>query len=250
MHDYAEAKQYGFDYFEPAVAEIAALSDSDFDALRQQVHALGLPCTSCNSFIRSLRVVGSHVDTAALRDYVAKSLDRCRQLQTEVVVWGSAGSRNVPEGFSRDEAWNQIKSFLRLAGDLAAQRKIVIAIEPLRKAESNIINTGAEALRLVHEVGHSNVKMIIDYYHMRVENEDPGILLQAAREIVHLHFANPDGRRWPKLSDKDPLYGRFFQLLRRIEYKGGISIEGKGTFQADAADSLAFFRQELQQAFA
>ena len=50
-------------------------------------------------------------------------------------------------------------------------RKIVIAIEPLRKQESNILNTGAEAAAgWCVDVDHPNVKMIIDYhYHLRVE---------------------------------------------------------------------------------
>jgi D-psicose/D-tagatose/L-ribulose 3-epimerase len=123
---------------------------------------------------------------------------------------------------------------------------MVIAIEPLNRSESNIINTGAEALQLVQQVSHSNVKMIIDYYHMRVENEDPEILVRAAGQVVHLHFANPKGRRWPKLSDDDPEYARFFRILKQIDYRRGISIEGRGTFDADARDSLAFFNQELQ----
>jgi sugar phosphate isomerase/epimerase len=121
----------------------------------------------------------------------------------------------------------------------------VIAIEPLRKQESNIINSGAEALRLVREVNHPNVKMIIDYYHLRQENEDPGILVEARDAIVHLHFANPNGRVWPKNAGEDPLYGRFFELVKKTGFRGGLSIEGRGTFEADAAASLEFFKKEL-----
>jgi len=122
---------------------------------------------------------------------------------------------------------------------------MVIGIEPLRKQESNIINTGAEALQLVHEVNHPQVKMIIDYYHLRIEKEDPEILRTAKEHIVHLHFANPNGRLWPKLPDEDAEYHRFFSILKQINYTGGLSIEGTGTFQNDAAQSLAFFHREL-----
>ena len=115
----------------------------------------------------------------------------------------------------------------------------------LEREESNIINTGAEALRLVREVKHANVKMIVDYYHMRRENEDPEIVLQARDSIVHIHFANPNGRVWPKAPEEDSEYGRFFEYLKQIGYRGGISIEGRGTFREDAAVSLAFFRSEL-----
>jgi D-psicose/D-tagatose/L-ribulose 3-epimerase len=245
VRDLETAERFGFDYFEPPAAAVAAMTEPEFQAFRTRALASRIRCTSFNSFVRTLKVVGDNVSPAELQPYLEVCLDRCRQLSGKIVVWGSAGSRNVPEGFSRERAWEQIKAFLRMAGDAARARQLVIAIEPLRHQESNIINTGAEALRLVREVNHPNVRMIIDYYHLRVENEDPEIILRARHEIVHFHFANPEGRRWPRSASEDPEYGRFFSLLKQIRFRGGISIEGNGTFQDDARASLDFFRQEL-----
>jgi sugar phosphate isomerase/epimerase len=193
-----------------------------------------------------MHVVGPEANLDAVSIYLNAALDRCRQLGARVVVWGSASSRNIPAGHSREQAWQEIKRFLQRAGDIAKSHELVIGIEPLRKQESNIINAGAEALRLVDEVKHPNVKMIIDYYHLRMENEDPDILVRAREHVVHLHFANPNGRRWPKSVDDDPEYGRFFQLVKQIGYTGGLSIEARGTFEEDGATSLAFLRSELR----
>jgi len=243
--DFEKAEQFGFDYFEPAVAALAALTDDAFADFAKRVAKSHLRCECFNSFIRTLTVDGPSVDNAALTAYMNSALDRCRALGGTIVVWGSAGSRNVPEGFSRDLAWRQMVSFLRMAGPMAQSRNIVIAIEPLRKQESNIINTGAEAFRLVREVDHPNVRMIIDYYHLAQEHEDPQILAEARDAIVHLHFANPNGRVWPKDPAEDPGYAPFFAMVKKTGFRGGISIEGKGTFEADAAAGLAFFRKEL-----
>ena len=202
-------------------------------------------CRSFNSLIRTLRVVGDDANLEAVSAYLDSTLERCRVLGARVAVWGSGSSRQVAPGYSREVAWSQIKTFLSRAGDIAKSKQMVIGIEPLRKQECNIINTGAEALRLVSEVNHPHVKMIIDYYHLRCENEDPEIVRKARNEIVHLHFANPNGRRWPKLPDEDPEYHRFFSILKQINYAGGLSIEGNGTFENDAAASLAFFHTEL-----
>ena len=245
IDDFAKAVQYGFDYFEPGAAQLATLTDQAFADFRNRVLASRLRCKCFNSFIRTLKVVGPDVNMDALASYVDSTLDRCRQLGAEIVVWGSASSRNVPDNYPREKAWDQIKDFLRHAGDIARSKNIVLAIEPLRRQESNIINSGAEALRLVNEVHHPNVKMIIDYYHLREEKEDPEILRTARKEIVHLHFANPNGRVWPKQPDEDPEYRRFFALIKQTGFRGGISIEGKGTFENDAVQSLAFFRREL-----
>ena len=245
IDDLGKAERWGFDYLEPAAAAVAAMSTDEFESARRQVLASRLRCRRFNSLIRTMQVVGPNANLDAVSSYLDLALDRCRQLGAQVVVWGSASSRNIPEGRSREQTWQEIMRFLRRAGDIAQSHELVIGIEPLRGQESNIINTGAEALRLVEEVKHPRVKMIIDYYHLRVENESPEILLRAREHIVHLHFANPNGRRWPHAADEDPAYGRFFQLVKQIGYTGGLSIEGRGTFEDDGAASLAFLRNEL-----
>ena len=97
-------------------------------------------------------------------------------------------------------------------------------------------------------MNHPNIKMIIDYYHMRVENESPEIVWTARKDIVHFHFANPNGRLWPKSPAEDPVYGQFFKMVKKINFHGGISIEGRGSLDQDGAASLAFFREEIKRA--
>jgi sugar phosphate isomerase/epimerase len=132
-----------------------------------------------------------------------------------------------------------------MAGDIARRHEITIAIEPLRRKESNILNTGDETLEMVRTVKHPNVRMIIDYFHLREENEDPRILEVAQREIVHLHFANPHGRVWPRDLREDDHYTAFFGYLKKTDYSGGISIEGRGSLETDGAAGRAFFREAL-----
>jgi len=237
----------GFEYLEPAAADIAAMTEEQFKEFSSAVMASPIRCEAFNSFIRrpDLKVVGENVPKDALHDYMEGCLARCRALGATVVVWGSAGSRNVPEGFSRDRANEQIAEFLHSAGEIGKKHQVVVAIEPLRHQESNILNTGGESLAMVRRVKHPNVRMIIDYFHMREENEDPRILETARKEIVHMHFANPHGRVWPHSMSEDDVYADFFRLVKKTGFAGGISIEGRGTFDQDAAASLAFFRQAL-----
>ncbi|MGH9431679.1 MAG: sugar phosphate isomerase/epimerase family protein [Terriglobia bacterium] len=244
-YNLGKATHYGFDYLEPAGAAIAEMDDAAFKSFKQRVLASTIRCECFNTFITRLRVVGHDVHPDALQEYVETTLERCRQLGGKIAVWGSARSRNVPDGFSRARAWEQIQLFLRMAGGVARRKGMVMAIEPLRHQESNILNTGAEALRMVRDVDHSNVRMIIDFYHLREENENPEIIWTARKQIVHFHFANPHGRLWPRSPAEDPEYPVFFNLVKKIQFRGGISIEAKGSFEKDAAASMAFFREEL-----
>jgi sugar phosphate isomerase/epimerase len=251
--DFDDSVRYGFDYHEAHVWEVANMPEGEFQKFKDHVLASPIRCRRFNLFIASwgdlaspaIRIVGPHADLAAARAYVERSLPRCRQLGAEIVVWGSAASRNVPEGFSRERAWAQIQDFLRMADPIARSQNITIAIEPLRTAESNILNTGAETLKMVRELNLPNIKMMIDYYHLRSMNEDPEILWTARQEVIHIHFANPHGRVWPKDPAEDPEYSHFFAVLKKIGYTGGITIEAIGTYEESAAAALAFFRREL-----
>jgi sugar phosphate isomerase/epimerase len=192
------------------------------------------------------RVVGNDVSMDKLTEYVSNALDRCKQLGGECAVWGSSASRNVPDGFSRDKAWEQIRDFLRMSDPIARANGIVIGIEPIRAHDGNILTTGAETLKMVHDVDRHNIRMIIDYFQMSSMHESPDIVLNAGKKnIVHFHFARLQPHGWPTLEDVDPGYAPFFANIKKIGYRGGISIEAPGTYAHDAASSLAFFRKEL-----
>jgi sugar phosphate isomerase/epimerase len=255
--DFDNSVQFGFDYHEPSVCEVANMPDADFARFKDHVLGSRIRCRRLNFFtsppagfdLPVIRVVGPDLDQAAIGGYVEKSLSRCRQLGGEIVVWGSAASRKVPEGFGRERAWAQIQDFLRMTDPIARANNITVAIEPIRASSSNILTTGAEVLKMEQELKLPNIKMMIDYYQMRSMDEKPDIVWTARKEIVHLHFANPSGPNhvsaWPKDQGEDPEYGHFFELVKKIGYRGGISIEAKGTYQESAAAALAFFKRAL-----
>ena len=60
--------------------------------------------------------------------------------------------------------------------------------------ESNLVNTAAEGLRLAREVNHPNIQLLVDYYHLALEKENPEIILEAGPAVRHLHFAKVTGR--------------------------------------------------------
>lgn len=62
-----------------------------------------------------------------------------------------------------------------------------------------------------------------DYYHLRRENEDFGILLEAGSMIRYVHFAEVQSRSFPVVDNE--YYGKFFDRLRSLRYDGRCSIE-------------------------
>jgi len=71
----------------------------------------------------------------------------------------------------------------------SGQRVLPSAIEPICKLESNIINTAGEGLQLVKAADRENIKLLVDYYHLVMEKEDPEFIVHAGSYIKHTHFA-------------------------------------------------------------
>lgn len=237
-------KAAGFDYLEVRVTEVAALPDDEFEKLIVKVKQAGLPVPTANLFLPpAIKLTGPATDKDQQMTYVRKAFARLARLGVQVVIFGSGPARQVPDGFSKAEGFNQLVGFCKRIAPEAKARNITVAIEPQRKQECNIINTAAEALLLVKAVNHPNLQLMIDFYHLAEEHEDPTIIIKAQKHIRHLHMANPQGRVFP-LTWEEYDYRAFFKNLRRIGYDQRISIEAKSSdFATEAPRAIAFLRR-------
>jgi len=237
------AQAAGFDYVETNASRVAALTDDEFGKLAAQVAQLRIPVAASMSFIPgAIKLTGPEVDPAKQMAYVTAALGRLKRLGVKVVVFGSGGARRVPDGFSKDQAFAQLIDFCRRIAPVARESGVTIVVEPLRKQETNIINTAREGLALVRAVDRPEIKLLVDYYHLAEEGEDPAIIAEAGPLLAHTHIANPTGRVYP-LSLEESLYAGFFANLCKIGYTGRISVEASTKdFAADAPRALALLR--------
>jgi sugar phosphate isomerase/epimerase len=237
------AQAAGFDYVEINASKVAALTDEEFQQLAAKVAQLRITVAAANVFLPgSIKLTGPEVDPGRQMAYVTSTMARLKRLGVKVQVLGSGGARRVPDGFSRDEAFNQLVDFCRRLAPIARENGITIAVEPLRRQETNIINTAREGLTLVRAVDRPEIRLVVDYYHLAEEGENPDILLEAGPLVVHTHIANPKGRVYPLSLDESP-YGGFFSNLCKIGYQGRLSVEASTTdFAAQAPQSIALLR--------
>jgi len=238
-------KEVGYEFVELPLAQVMALGDIAFNKLVKRLDNSGISCEVFNvCFPGDIRLTGNDVNDQIVSSYIQRALERASQLGTEVIIFGSSGARNVPEGFAVDEAWRQLVTMLKRFGELAVPYGVTVAIEPLNKLESNIINATLEGLQLVKDVGCENVKLLVDYYHWALENESPDVISAAGDFIRHVHFSKPEGRVFPKYTDPDlPLYTAFFNNLKAIRYDSRVSVEAYSKdLRNDAAHSLELLR--------
>ncbi len=241
----ALAKAAGFDYVELGTTEIAALSDADFEAAVAQVKAAGIPTPNANLFLPgTLKLTGAEAATPEQQmAYVTKAFARLERLGVKILCFGSGGARRVPDGFPKDQAFAQLVAFGKRIAPAARTHGITVVIEPLRRQESNIINTTAEGLALVKAVADPNFQLLVDFFHLASEREDPAIMVEAKAHIRHTHMANPTGRVFPLAWDEFD-YGPFFATLRAIGYTGRMSVEASSPdVAAQGPTSIALLRR-------
>jgi len=148
----------------------------------------------------------------------------------------------VPDGFPRDRAFQQLVDFGRRIAPEARANGITVAIEPLRHQETNIINSAGEGLDLVNAIGDENFQLMVDFYHLASEQEDPAIVIRAGAHIRHLHMANPEGRVFPRKWEEYN-YAPFFAALKQIGYDRRISVEASTKdLPAEAPVAIALLR--------
>lgn len=237
--------ELGYDYVELPLAEIMMLSEENFNHLKKRVQDSGLGCEVCNNFFpKTLRLTGEEVNMDMILTYAEKALDRAHELGVQYVVFGSGPAKNVPEGYSLAKGYQQVVNLLKQLGEIAGNRGITIVIEPLRKAECNLINTFKEGCRLAGDVNHECVKVLVDFYHLSEEKESLTNILENGKQFLrHVHFANPNGRVYPE-SMKEADYQAFFDVLKKVEYNERISCEAYcDNFVLGGSKALKLFRE-------
>jgi sugar phosphate isomerase/epimerase len=216
----------GFDYIELPLAQVMELSAQSFQELLGRIRAGGIPLEACNNFFPPMiRLTGEEAKQDAALEYVGAACERAAAMGARIVVLGSSGAKNIPPGFPYDRARGQLIELLVKIQDIAKPLGITIVLEPLNQKESNFVITAGEALDLVREVNLDNIKLLVDYYHMRMENENPAVIREAGKDLRHVHIAAKEGRRFPRSGDGED-YPAFFRELKSVSYEGRISVEG------------------------
>jgi hydroxypyruvate isomerase len=132
----------------------------------------------------------------------------------------------VPEGRDRGAAERVYVENLRYAAERAARDGVTVIIEPInnRDIPGYFLNTTTHAMRVIDEVGHPNLQLQLDLYHVQIMQGDLAHHIQAlAGRYPHIQIAGNPGRHEPDVGEIN--YPFLFDLLDEIGYSGWIGCE-------------------------
>jgi sugar phosphate isomerase/epimerase len=172
-----------------------------------------------------------------VRQRAVDYLRRCCDLAAEVgaplvIVVPSAVGKTVPVGNPRDERgweeavqleWGHAVESLRAAAEHAEATGVLLAVEPINRYETFLINTAAQGLRFISEVGSKAVKLHLDSFHMNIEESDlAGAIRQAKGVLANFHVA--DSNRQAVGRGHIDFKG-LIAALYEIDYRGALALE-------------------------
>ena len=136
------------------------------------------------------------------------------------VIFSALGKYKFPP--TKKARDNAVAALKRLA--IAAQAKgITLGLEPVNRYESNLLNTGSQALEMIKDIGEPNVVVHLDIYHMNIEEQDlVSPVLEAGNKLGYVHIGA--SHRGP-LGTGNIDFDSFFGALAKIGYKGTITFE-------------------------
>ncbi|MDR7543479.1 MAG: sugar phosphate isomerase/epimerase family protein [Armatimonadota bacterium] len=189
----------------------------------------------------------THPD-AGVRRRAVEGVTRCVDIAVQVgapfVSVGIVRGKLV-DGASRAEAAAHLAACLREAALYAGARGITLALEPGNRYETDFVHTVREALDLLAEVGLPSLRLLVDTFHMNIEEASiPDAVRLGAAHLVHVHFADSN-RRAPGWGHLD--FGAVARALREIGYAGAVGLEMSLApgFEAAAGQGLRFVRALL-----
>ena len=220
--DLACMKKAGYDAVELQIAD-PSLFDEDRvrGSLRRVGYAMGAFQTGSTYTSRGNCLCTADETVRRRTIELLKSFVDLASRWKAVIVFGSLQGRLRDEP-NRQVGEKRIREALREVGEYAVEKRATIAFEPVNHGEVGFHNTIAEATELVRSLNLSSLRLMIDTFHINIEERDILAPLVGIRDIlahVHLSETNRDvlgTGHWPTAG--------FFDRLAEIGFGGFCSV--------------------------
>lgn len=238
------------------VVEIA-VEDPDLIDAAQIAKALadhGLRGIVCGAFgpTRDLTNDDQAVQQTGMR-YIETCLDITQAIGAKFFagpMYAAVGKARMVPPAQRKVEWQRAVTNLRKVCAMAADRGLEVAIEPLNRFESDLINNVDDLLRLIEDINHPAAKICLDMFHMNIEEPDPEeAIRRAGDKLIHVQVSE-NYRGTPGTGNAS--WDAYHRGLDAIGYRGAVSIESFTPANKELAAAVCIWRDlaESQDQFA
>jgi len=231
----------GFDWIEVPLESLDDL-DPARGAVIIQEYGLGVSACAAMGPDRDLIHPDESIRLNGL-NYIRGAILATQQLgATNLVgpIYSAVGRtwQSTAEERSRDT--DLLVSQLRLLAEYAGDHGVVLCIEPLNRFETSVINLAAQAIEVVDRVAHPGCQIMLDTFHMNIEEKSLGDAIRAAGpRLKHVHACEND-RGAP--GSGNVAWSEVAGALKEIHYDGPLVIESFTSKVQSIARAAAIWR--------
>ena len=239
---FAQFKRWGFDSVEIAVEDPTHIDPRHIrGALDEHGLAAGTLC-ACFPPARDLR--GTHQQQRDCKKYLRQLIEMMPTLGSRTLIgplYSATGRAEMVSPQERQQQWRTVVKNLREVCAAAEDQGVQIAMEPLNRFETDFLNTVEQGLAMIADVDGPALKLLLDTFHMNIEEKDvPAAIRRAGRHVAHIHACGTD-RGTP---GNDHLnWAGIAAALRDISYDGDVVIESFTPDVKVIARAAAIWRQ-------
>jgi D-psicose/D-tagatose/L-ribulose 3-epimerase len=260
---------WGFDLVELPVENPG---DWDPDRAAEVLRAHDLAATVCAVMPPGRELVAADPETiAATQDYLRTCVDAAAVVGPAAnggvgavvagPIYASVGRKWRLSAAERARLVRELAGNLAPVAEYAAESGVRLALEPLNRFETSLINTVEQATEVVDAVGSPALGLLLDTFHMNIEERSiPDAIRMAADRVYHFHACASD-RGAPGADHLD--WDGIVRALDEVGYEGAVVIESftaeteaiataaavwrplAGSQDGIATDGLAFLRRAL-----
>lgn len=241
----------GFDVVEIAVEDPALI---DVSKVKKALSDNGLKAIICGAFgtSRDLTSADESLQKNSL-EYIEACLEISMHLEAGFFsgpMYSAVGKARMLPPDARKKEWELAVNNLKKVSDMAASRGLQIALEPLNRFESDLVNNVDDVLRLINDINHPAAMVMLDAFHMGIEERDAEkAIVKAGEKLIHLQVAE-NYRGTPGSGQTN--WDAYRRGLEKINYSGIVSIESFTTENRELAGAVCFWHPmaESQDLFA
>lgn len=188
----------------------------------------------------------THEDPAIHRqcfDYLEALMDFAEVWETDFIagpMYSAVGKARLVSPDQKKREWELAVTNLRKVCQKAADKGLELAIEPLNRFESDLINTTGQAKKLIKDIDHPAAKIMVDGFHMSIEEKSlEEAIRTAGDDLIHVQTSE-NYRGTPGTGQTN--WASFRRGLEAVDYSGVVSIESFTSDNQELADAVCIWR--------
>jgi len=215
----------GFDILEISAGDLLTMSDKDLSDLKALASELDLEiCCNIGPPKRFDVASADSAVRAAGIDFLSGIMRKMAQLDSKYLV--GVTYTYWPNDYSdldKASIWARGVESVKTLGKVAEDLDIFLCLEVVNRFETLVLNTAEEAVQFCNEVKSPNVKILLDTFHMNIEEDNiPDAIRLAGDKLAYMHVGESN-RKVPGQGHLP--WADIGQALRDISFDSRIVME-------------------------